>query len=219
MPVNGRGNTMKTVLVADDQTVYRKGLVRILAEDFTPTIIDEADCVEEALRKARINDYDLVLLDISMPGREGLEVLKELRDHSPELRVLAFSKHPEEHHAVRALCTGAAGYMAKGSPAEEWVGAIEVVLTGDKYISRLLKDKLAYRLIGDKKSLIATLSPRECQVLRMIAAGKSTRAIAREMSLSVGAVSTYRTRLLNKMRMRSNEELIKYATQHDLLDE
>jgi two-component system, NarL family, invasion response regulator UvrY len=210
---------MKTVLIADDQTIYRKGLVRILAEDFAPTIIDEVESGEEALRKARKNDYDLVVMDISMPGAEGLDVLKEMKGHSPELPVLVICKHPEERHAVQAMCAGAAGCLTKASPADEWVGAIQVVLTGDKYLSKSLKEKLARGYTDDFGTpRHETLSDREYQVLRMIASGKSTRAIAGELSLSVGAVSAYRTRLLKKMRMRNNAELTRYVIRHNLVD-
>jgi len=211
---------MKTALIAGDQAIYRKGLMRILTEDFAPAIIDEAESGEEALRKARENHYDLVLLDITMPGGEGegLNVLKELKSHSPEISVVVFSRHQEEHHAVQALCAGAAGYLTKGSPADEWVGAIQVVITGGRYISKSLMEKLEYGFVGDvDKPQHGTLSNREIQVMRMIAQGKTTRAIAREMSLSAGAVSSYRDRLLRKMRMKSNAELIRYAIMNKLV--
>jgi two-component system invasion response regulator UvrY len=205
---------MKTALIADCQAIFRKGLVRILTEEFALTIIDEAGSGEETLRKARKNDYDLVLLGISMPGgvEDGLDVLKELKSHCPELKVLVFGRHQEGHHAVQALCAGAAGYLTKGSPVDEWVGAIEAVISGGRYISTYLKEKLAGGAVDNiDKSRHGTLSYREYQVMRMIASGIPTRAIAREMSLSAGAVSSYRARLLRKMRMESNAELIDYA--------
>jgi two-component system invasion response regulator UvrY len=212
---------MKTALIADDQAIYRKGLVRILTEDFAPTIIDEAASGEEALRKARKNDYDLVLLDITMPGGEGegLDVLKELKSSSPKLQVLVFSRRREEHHAVQALCAGAAGFLTKGSPADEWVDAIDVVIKGGRYYSKYLKEKLANAFVGSvDKPRHGTLSRRENQVMRMIASGKTIRGIARDMSLSAGAVSSYRDRLLRKMRMKSNAELTYYAIRNKLID-
>ena len=212
---------MKTALIADDQIIYRKGLVRILTDNFAPTIIDEAASGEEALRMARKNAYDLVLLGISMPGGdgEGLAVLKELKSHRPELQVLVFSRRQEEHHAVRALCAGAAGYLTKASPVDEWAGAIQAAITGGRYIGNFLKEKLAYCFVGGvDKSRHANLSFREYQVMRMIASGKATRAIAREISLSAGAVSAYRARLLSKMRMKSNAELTLYSIMNKLVD-
>jgi two-component system, NarL family, invasion response regulator UvrY len=212
---------MKTALIAGDQTIYRKGLVRILTEDFGPTIIDEAESGEETLRKTRENDYDLVLLGISMCGGEGegLSVLKEMKSHRPELQVLVFSRRQEEHHAVQALCAGAAGFLTKESTLDEWVGAIRVVITGGRYIRSSLKEKITPGFpLNDGEPRHGTLSCREYQVMLMLASGKSTRTIAREMSLSVGAASVYRARLLRKMRMKSNSELTLYAIQNKLVD-
>jgi two-component system, NarL family, invasion response regulator UvrY len=212
---------MKTALIAGNQAIYRKGLVQILTEDFDPTIIDEAASGEEALRKARKNDYDLTLLDIALAGGEGeeLEVLKELKSHNPEVNVVAFGRRQEERHAVRAMCAGAAGYLTKESTADEWVGAIDVVINGGRYFSKYLKEKLSYGFVSSvDRPRHETLSHRENQVMRMIASGKTTRGIAREMSLSAGAVSSYRDRLLRKMRMKSNAELTYYAIRNNLVD-
>jgi DNA-binding NarL/FixJ family response regulator len=209
---------MTRILIADDHAIVRKGLVQILTEVPDTFVIDEAGGGEEALDKAMHNDYDLVILDISMPGTSGLDVLKELKSHNTELPVLMLSIHPEEHYAVRALRSGASGYLTKGSAADELVGAIRKVLSGGKYISASLAENLAYGLISDAgRPLHETLSVREYQVMSMIASGKTTRVIAREMSLSVKTISTFRARLLHKMKMKSNAELTHYAIQKNLL--
>jgi two-component system, NarL family, invasion response regulator UvrY len=210
---------MTRILIADDHAIVRKGLVQILTDGHDSFVVDEADSGEEALRKARDNNYDLVLLDISMPGKGGLDVLKELKSHSPDLPALILSIHPEEQYAVRALRAGASGYLTKGSAADELADAIRKVLAGGKYISSSLAEKLAFGLVSDsEKPLHGTLSDREYQVMRMIASGKTPRAIAEEMSLSVKTISTYRARLLHKMRMKSNAELTHYAIQNSLVD-
>jgi len=207
------------ILIADDHAIVRKGLVQILADGPDKVTVDEAGSGEEALDKVRENDYHLVLLDISMPGKSGLEVLQELKSDKPALPVLMLSIHPEEQYAVRALRSGASGYLTKGSAADELLDAIKKVLTGGKYISSSLAEKLAFGLLGDAgKQLHEFLSQREYQVLLMIASGKAPRDIARELSLSVKTVSTFRSRLLHKMRMQSNAELTHYVISNNLLD-
>ena len=210
---------MTRILIADDHAIVRKGLVQILADGPDKVTVDEAGSGEEALDKVRDNDYHLVLLDISMPGKSGLEVLQELKSDKPALPVLMLSIHPEEQYAVRALRSGASGYLTKGSAADELLDAIKKVLTGGKYISSSLAEKLAFGLLGDAgKQLHEFLSQREYQVLLMIASGKAPRDIARELSLSVKTVSTFRSRLLHKMRMQSNAELTHYVISNNLLD-
>jgi len=210
---------MPRILIADDHAIVRKGLVQILTEAPEAFVIDESGSGEEAIAKAAHNDYDLVILDISMPGKGGLEVLKELKDHNTELPVLMLSMQPEDQYAVRALRSGASGYVTKGSAADELVGAIRKILAGGRYISSSLAENLVYGLISDEgRPLHEALSVREDQVMRMIAAGKATREIARELSLNVKTVSTFRTRLLHKMKMKSNAELTHYAIQKNLLD-
>jgi len=210
---------MIKILIADDHAIVRKGLVQILTDVPDTFSIDEADCGEEALKRALHNDYDLVLLDISMPGKGGLEVLDVLKSQRPKLPVLVLSMHPEEQYAVSALRAGASGYLTKGSAAEELVSAITKVLAGGKYISNSLAEKLAYGLLGNaEKPLHGTLSDREYQVMRMIASGKTPSGIAEEMSLSVKTVSTYRVRLMRKMKMKSNAELTHYAIKNNLVD-
>lgn len=210
---------MTRVLIADDHAIVRKGLVQILAESHDPFTVDEADNGWEALAKADGGDYDLVLVDISMPGKGGLDVLKELKDLKPELPVLVLSVHPEDQYAVRALRAGASGYLTKGSAADELLTAIRKVLKGGRYVSVSLAERLASAVGSDvEKPLHASLSNREYQVLTMIASGKPASAIADELFLSVKTVSTYRARILQKMKMRNNAELIHYAILNKLAD-
>jgi len=210
---------MIKILIADDHTIVRKGLVQILADSPDPIMVDEASDGNEALAKAIASDYDLVLLDISMPGKGGLEVLKELKVHKPRLQVLILSMHPEEQYAVRALRSGASGYLTKGSAADELLSAIRKVLSGGKYVSSALAEKLAGSLDENvEKPLHETLSNREFQVMRMIGAGMTATEIATEISLSVKTVSTFRTRILHKMRMKNNAELTYYVINNKLVD-
>lgn len=210
---------MTKILIADDHAIVRKGLVQILIENLDSVVVDEATSGDEALCKTLDNAYDLILLDISMPGRGGLDVLNELKGRSSKLPVLVLSMHPEEHYAIRALRAGASGYLTKGSASEELVTAIRRVLSGGRYISNSLAEKLADVL--DKhteQKLHETLSNREYQVMRMIGAGKTATEIAVEMSLSVKTISTFRARILHKMRMKNNAELTHYSIQNHLVD-
>jgi len=210
---------MTRILIADDHAIVRKGLVQILTESADTIVVDEAANGEEALDKALNSDYDLVLLDISMPGRGGLDVLKELKSRSSKPPVLMLSMHPEEHYAVRALRAGASGYLTKGSASDELVQAIQKVLSGGRYISSSLAEKLADALDKHTEEMLhETLSNREYQVMRMIGAGKTATEIAVEMSLSVKTISTFRARILHKMRMKNNAELTHYVIQNNLVD-
>lgn len=210
---------MLNILIADDHAIVRKGLVQILVDSPDPIMVDEASDGEETLTKAFAGDYDLVMLDISMPGRGGLEVLKELKSRNSRLPVLILSMHPEEQYAVRALRSGASGYLTKGSAADELLCAIRKVLSGGKYVSSSLAEKLACSLDDNaERPLHDALSNREYQVLRMIGSGKSVADIATEMSLSVKTISTFRTRILRKMRMKTNAELTCYAIHNKLVD-
>lgn len=210
---------MIRVLIADDHPIYRKGLRQILTEVPDMFAVDEAGSGEEALAKAWDGDYDLILLDISMPGRGGLDALKVLKSHNPKLPVLMLSMHPEEHYAVRALRAGASGYLNKESAWDELVIAIRKVLEGGMYVSAVLAQKLAANLaVAADKPLQEILSDREYQVFRMIAAGKTVSKIGEELSLSVKTVSTHRGRILTKMKLQSNAELIHYAITNKLTD-
>jgi len=210
---------MIKILIADDHPIVRKGLKEII--EVTPDMMvgDEASNGQEALEKVRKNDFDVVLLDISMPGRSGLEILKELKSEKPELSVLILSMHPEEQYAVRVLKAGASGYLTKESAPDELIAAIRKASIGRKYISSSLGEKLAFDLeIDAEKPLHETLSDREYEVMCMIASGKTISEIAEKLFLSVKTISTYRSRILEKTRMKSSAELIHYALKNRLVE-
>jgi two-component system invasion response regulator UvrY len=207
------------ILLADDHTVVRHGLKQILADEFKRATFGEARNAQEALDLVWKDNWDVVVLDITMPGRSGLEVLREIKKSKPKLPVLVLSMHPENQFAVRVLKRGASGYMTKESAAVELVGAIKKVLAGGRYVSASLAEKLATYLASDnQKPPQELLSDREFQVLRLIASGKIVSEIAGELSLSVKTISTYRTRILEKMGLRNNAELMHYAMQHQLIE-
>lgn len=210
---------MIRILVADDHTIVREGLKQILADVGDMAVRDEAGNGQEALAKIREGEFDVVLLDISMPGRSGLEILKEIKAEHPKLPVLILSMHAEEQYAVRALRAGASGYVTKASAPDELIGAIRKVSCGRKYVSSSLAEKLAFELdIDTKKPPHETLSDREYQVMLMLASGKSVKEIADELCLSVKTISTYRSRVMEKMNMKKNAELTLYAIQNHLVD-
>ncbi len=210
---------MIKILIADDHPVVRKGLKEIIEETPDMMVGDEASNGQETLEKVRKSDFDIVLLDISMPGRSGLDILKELKSEKPELSVLILSIHPEEQYAVRVLRAGASGYLTKESAPEELIAAIKKASIGRKYVSSSLAEKLALYLETDaERPLHETLSDREYQVMRMIASGKTGKEIGEELFLSVKTISTYRSRILEKMGMKSNAELTHYALKHGLVE-
>ena len=209
---------MIKVLIVDDHAIVRRGMEQILAETDDIVAADEVCSGQEALEKVRKKDYHLVLLDISMPGRDGLEVLKELKNLKPKLPVLMLSMYPEEQYAVRSLRSGASGYLTKDSAPDELIAAIRKVCSGGKYVSASLAEKLAYKLgDGADAPLHETLSDREYQIMCMIASGKTVTEIGEELSLSVKTVSTHRTRILGKMRMKGNAGLTRYAIENRLV--
>lgn len=206
------------LLIGDDHAVVRKGMKQILAETKDIVVADEAGNGREVLEKVRKIDFDMVLLDISMPGRDGLEILKELKSLKPKLPVLMLSMYPEEQYAVRSLRSGASGYLTKDSAPDELISAIRKVSSGGKYVSASLAEKLAHKLGADvEKPLHEALSDREYQVMCMIASGKAVKEIGEELSLSVKTVSTYRSRILDKMRLKGNAELTRYAIDNKLV--
>ena len=210
---------MIKILIADDHTIFREGLKHILAEYPDVIVSDEACNGQEVLDKIWNNDYDMVLLDISMPGMTGLDVLKQLKNDKPKLPVLVLSMHPEEQYAVRLIRAGASGYLTKESAPDELITAIRKISQGRKYITSSLAERLAFEVeVDSEKPLHDTLSDREYQVLRMIADGKTVKHIAKELSLSIKTVSTYRTRIMEKMNMTTNAELMHYAMKHRLWD-
>src|ERR1041385_6124361 len=205
------------VLIADDHAVVRRGLKQILLDEYGALEVGEASDAHATLRLAREEPWDIVVLDISMPGRSGLEVLKELKQTRPRLPVLILTTHPEEQYAVRVLKAGAAGYMTKESAPEHLVEAVRKVTAGGRYITPTLADLLVTQIAGAEKPPHESLSDREFQVLRLIASGKSVGQIAEELSLSSNTVSTYRARVLEKMGMRTNAELTHYAISNGLV--
>ena len=207
------------ILLADDHTVVRRGLIQILAKEFNTADFGEASNAQEALELLRKQNWDVVVLDITMPGRSGLEIMREIRTLRPKLPVLVLSVHPESQFAVRVLKLGAAGYITKESAAEELVGAVNKVLGGSRYVSASLAQTLAINLSSDTVTPPQELlSDREFQVLRLIASGRIVSQIARELALSVKTISTYRSRILQKMGLRNNAELMHYAMQHQLVE-
>ena len=210
---------MLRILVADDHEVVRKGLVKVLADTLQPVRIDEAGNGQEAVNKVLKSGYDLAVLDIKMPGKSGLDVLKEIKQHRPKLPVVILSMHPEEQFAVRAIRAGASGYLTKECAGDELVLAIRKALKGERYISGSLAEILAGELDSDsEKPLHEILSDREYQVMLLIASGKAVGAIALELRLSVKTISSYRTNILLKTRMKNNAEITHYAIQNKLVD-
>ena len=208
---------MPKILLADDHAVVRKGLARILAESFSDVVIGEAQDAQEALALCERESWDLVVLDVSMPGRNGLELLKQLHNgYKPP--VLVLSMHPESFYAVRALKSGASGYLNKMSAPEDLVRAVRKVLSGGKFVTPAVAEQLASNLDGDAaKPPHEILSDREYEVLCLLASGKTLTEVACQLSLSPKTVSTYRTRILEKMKLRTNAELTWYAMQHGLV--
>jgi len=207
------------ILIADDHSVVRHGLKQILAEEFKKAVFGEASNGRQAIDLVGKEAWDVVVLDITMPGATGLDVLKEIKQSKPKLPVLMLSMHPEDQFAVRMLKSGAAGYMTKESAPGELVGAVKKVMSGGRYVSPNLAEKMAAFLSIDVQTLPhERLSDREFVVLRMIASGKTVSAIAKELFLSVKTVSTYRTRILEKSGFANSAELTRYAIQHKLVD-
>ena len=210
---------MLRVLIADDHEIVRKGLVKVLAETLQPIKVDEARNGTETMSMILKSEYNLVVLDLKMPGKSGLDVLKEIKQHRPKLPVLILSMHPEEQFAVRAIRAGASGYLTKECAGDELVLAIRKVLKGGRYISGSLAQILAEDLdSASEKPLHEILSDREYQVMLMIASGKTVGAIAKELCLSVKTISSYRSNILLKTRMKNNAEITHYAIMNKLVE-
>ena len=207
------------ILIVDDHAIVREGLKQILAEVDDIEVAGEADGSSCALQMARRDPWDMVLMDISMPDRSGLETLELLRKEHPGIKVLMLSMHRETQYAVRALKSGAAGYLNKQSAPDQLVDAIRLVASGKKYISPEVAQELAHQVSGERDGLPhEALSNREYQTLCMIASGLPVSAIADQLVLSVKTISMYRARLLKKMQLKNNAELTHYAIKHGLLD-
>ena len=209
---------MISILIADDHAIFREGLRQILEDVPDMAVAGEASSGQEVLEKVSKNDYDLLLLDIAMPGLSGLETLKLLKNQKPKLRVLVLSMYPEDQYAVRAIKAGAYGYITKASASEELIGAIRKISGGGRYISASIAEKLLFNLEPEHdRPLHERLSDREYQILCLIARGRTVGEIAEELCLSVKTVSTHRTHILEKMRLKTNAELTNYALKFGLV--
>ena len=209
---------MLRILLADDHAVVRQGVKQILMEAFAQATFGEAQNAHELLALVAQERWDIVVLDLAMPGGNGLEALKQIKHEHPQLPIMVLSMYPEDQYAVRTIRAGAAGYLNKESAPEELVLAIRKVLRGGEYISSSVADELVlHARHEDDQPVHKQLSDREYQVLCLIAAGKEVKEISTELSLSAKTISTYRARLLEKMNMKTNAELTHYAIQNSLV--
>ncbi len=207
------------ILIADDHPVVRQGLKQVLASDPDMIVVGEAKNGNEALELARKLEWDVAVLDYSMPGRSGLDLLKEIKHEFPERPVLILSMYPEDLHATRVLKAGGAGYLNKESASEELIAAIKTVARGRKYVSPSLAEKLAFELATDAEKLLhERLSDREYRVMWLLASGKQINEIGETMFLSASTISTYRARVLKKLGLVSNADLVHYAIKHHLIE-
>jgi two-component system invasion response regulator UvrY len=204
------------ILIVDDHAMVREGLKRILLDEFQDASFGEAGNATEALEQIWKRPWELVLLDVSMHGRSGLDVLKEIRASTSKVPVLVLSGHPEEQYAVRVLKAGAAGYLVKQGAPQELCRAVRRILSGGKYITPSLAEQLAAQIQSPSRPAHEALSNREYQVMLLIAAGKVPKEIGDELSLSVKTVGTYRTRILEKLTLKNNAELMRYVMEREL---
>jgi DNA-binding NarL/FixJ family response regulator len=204
------------ILLADDHTMFREGVKKVLSGTPDLLVVDEAGTAAEVFEKSKASD--VVVLDIAMPGRDGIDVLKQLKQSNPRLQVLILSMYPEDQYAFRAIKAGASGYLTKNKASSELIDAIRRVATGRKYIGADVAEQLAIDLERDAdRPLHQRLSDREYQVMCMIASGKTVSQISRELSISVSSVSTFRARILKKCNMKTNAEITRYAIKHNLV--
>ncbi|MBL0133991.1 MAG: response regulator transcription factor [Chitinophagaceae bacterium] len=206
------------VLIADDHAIVRKGLKQIIHEEYPQALIEEASNAEELIHKTMLDTWDVIITDLSMPGRSGLDALRQIRESFPKLPVLVLSMHPEDQYAIRVLNAGASGYINKDSAQEELIVAMNKVLNGKKYISSRVAEQMAEAIDDNSnKAPHETLSDREFDVLKMLASGKAVSEIADMLSLSSTTISTYRARILEKMKMKSNADITRYALENQLI--
>ena len=209
---------MIRVLIVDDHSIVREGVKKVLSSTPDMEIADEAGDGRDALRMMREKTYDMVLLDLALPGMQGLDVLRTIKSEKPHLPVLILSIYPEEQYAMRVLKEGAAGYLTKESVPSDLIRAIRKAAQGGKYVSDALAVQLADRLTGEKIRLPhEDLSSKEYQVFQMIAAGRTIKEMAGDLSLARTTISTYRSRVLLKLNLRTNAELVRYALEHNLI--
>jgi two-component system, NarL family, invasion response regulator UvrY len=209
---------MYRFLIADDYIVVRKGLKQILQNAFPSALIEEVADAEDLLKRVSKDDWDAVISDISMPGRSGLDVLRQIRQAHPKLPVLILSMHPEDQYAIRVLRAGASGYLNKDSAPEDLVLAVNQVLLGKKYITSSIAEKLVTAVEQDtKKFTHEYLSDREFEVLKLLAAGKLISDISEQISLSASTISTYRARIMTKLNLKTNADLTLYSFEHKLM--
>ena len=210
---------MINILVVDDHALIRKGMKQILDDTSDIRVTGEAESGQQAIKMVRENKYDIALLDITLPDKYGIDVLRQLKLQCPSLPILILSMHPDEQYAMRSIRAGAAGYMNKQSAPSQLVTAIRQVASGRKYISGELAEQLANEMANDKQEVThQILSNREYQTLCLMAAGKSLSEMADIMSLSAKTVSVYRARMLEKMKLRNNAEAVRYAIDHHLIE-
>jgi two-component system invasion response regulator UvrY len=208
---------MKKILIVDDHAILRQGLKQLLKDEFTFVTFGESGTAAEAIEAVQAGDWDLVILDVSMPGRSGFEVLKEIKHLKPKMQILVHSMHNEDEFAIRALRNGASAYISKTESPNEILKAVHKLFAGGKYVSASLAEILAEDISGDLQAPDhETLSNREFSIMLLIAAGKTLTDIGNELSLSPKTVSTYRSRILDKMKFKSNADLIKYVISHNL---
>lgn len=218
-PPTRHSRIMAKILLADDHAILRKGLKQLLSEDRTMYEVGEASTGREALDKLRQAKWDLLILDINMPDRSGIDILRQVHAAHPDLRVLILSGFPEKQYAVNVLRAGASGYLNKEMAPEELLTAVKTVLAGRRYVSAALAELLVTELDNDSEKPAHTLlSEREFQIFCKLAAGRSVSAIAAELCLSVKTISTYRSRLMEKMGFSSNADITAYALRNNLID-
>jgi len=207
------------ILLADDHAMFREGLKQVLSRTTDLVVADEAENAQQVLDNVEKKEFDVIVLDISMPGRDGIDVLKQLKHTRPNLHILVLSMYPEDQYAVRAIKAGASGYLTKNKASQELIDAIRRIASGRRYISPDVAEQLAIDIEGgSERPLHKKLSDREYQVMCLIASGKTVKEIAGELSLSVSSISTMRTRILKKFNMKTNAEITHYAIKHNLVN-
>ena len=210
---------MIKILIADDHTLMREGLKQILAGCSDMQVTGEAENGADALSKIRRQEFDVVMLDMSMPGRSGIELIKQIKDEKPKLPILVLSMHKEEQYAGRVLRAGASGYLCKDGASSELISAIRKVASGGAFITQTAAESLAYGLIPNRDAPPhSLLSDREYQIFKLIAAGQGITEIADKLNISVKTISTHKTRIMQKMNLATTVDLIRYALKHELID-